>query len=263
MAAMASTATRARPGTPGSASPSHGSSNCPRGRGREGRDGLSGTGKLSGVGSSEPRNGRWAVCRPRALTRRWRCCMPGAPGQGTRPTAVSRLKRPRMRRPKGATRCQPGDTPGSHAPLHGMSPQRAAQPRRLGGSRGLARHGFPLVFALLQPTENVEETVFAHGRGGLPQRRAADATVLGRARRRETSLQNLSVLWFHRAAGVAVRTRPRPSIRAPPRVSFLSPLVPNHFHEVRSSETAHLPFLGGIVLARSPRHHVPSAAFQP
>jgi hypothetical protein len=27
------------------------------------------------------------LCRPRALTRRWRCLVPGAPGQGTRPTA--------------------------------------------------------------------------------------------------------------------------------------------------------------------------------
>ena len=41
-----------------------------------------------------PRNGSWSVCRPRALTRRWRCLVPGAPGQGTRPTAASSPPRP-------------------------------------------------------------------------------------------------------------------------------------------------------------------------
>ena len=43
---------------------------------------------------NEPRNGSGSVCRPRALTRRWRCRMPGAPGQGTRPTAASSPPRP-------------------------------------------------------------------------------------------------------------------------------------------------------------------------
>ena len=42
----------------------------------------------------QPRNGSWAVCRPRAPTRRWRCRMPGAPGQGTRPTALSSPSQP-------------------------------------------------------------------------------------------------------------------------------------------------------------------------
>ncbi len=35
---------------------------------------------------TDSRHGPWASCRPRALTRRQRCRMPGAPGQGTRPT---------------------------------------------------------------------------------------------------------------------------------------------------------------------------------
>ena len=58
-----------------------GGSLWPRQNGQRGRD-------------SHPRNGRWAVCRPRAFTQRWRCRMPGAPGQGTRPTAASSPPRP-------------------------------------------------------------------------------------------------------------------------------------------------------------------------
>ena len=43
---------------------------------------------------SDTAPGLRACCRPRPLTRRRRCLVPGAPGQGTRPTAEPGLPRP-------------------------------------------------------------------------------------------------------------------------------------------------------------------------
>ncbi|MEY3276825.1 MAG: hypothetical protein RL153_2093 [Verrucomicrobiota bacterium] len=91
--------------------------------------------------SSQPRNGRWAVCRPRALTRRWRCRMPGAPSQGTRPTAASSPPRPHSQgEPLGS--CPGAHPPGWEGPFLGLKSSSTAVSRVSrgvdAGDRGVA-----------------------------------------------------------------------------------------------------------------------------
>ena len=82
------------------------------------------------------------LCRPRALTRRWRCLVPGAPGQGTRPTASFYYLPPsgdahRTRAPHASRRdvrmvpvVERSDTTGTHRPPHDTHPGRGARTRR-------------------------------------------------------------------------------------------------------------------------------------
>jgi hypothetical protein len=115
--------------------------------------------------SCQPRNGSWAVCRPRALTRRWRCRMPGAPGQGTRPTALSSPPQPR---PRGepldsCPRADPTHWEGPSSfwdplwpPVLGLTQNPFSSPTRAAGSgdgtrRVARRMGPPRLLAPRQP----------------------------------------------------------------------------------------------------------------
>ena len=82
---------------------------------------------------------------------------------------------PKTPRPNGAAPCQPGATSRVPARTDAMSPERAAEPRRRDVNLGWTQRGFPLAIAWLEPTENVEETVFLRRGEGASDSVAHDA----------------------------------------------------------------------------------------